>query len=510
MIGPMQWAFDAARRTGYRGYFWFPSLDPKAQMIQWTREQIAKKINWLYNNVGAVQQAIDGPAIDEVDTGLWPKPATKSRAFNSAVKAAFHIQCGHRKNFSADGEDNFFSAQFKMRRETPFRGDCFGQHLARGVAGPFPAHHFIPSWQCTDGFLNPRDPNFRDGRQNNLYGRALRWRFARSSQLDAWMTLEGDQVTHYHDPFLIGQARGISALAPVARQCFSIGDIDNTETEGVLLRARMAYAIERQKGDDDGPTLLPGAELVEKKVQDDGSVLYVQRITAPGGHEVDVADLTQGKSIKVLESNKASESGSWIERLLMSVAHARKYPPQYLFWIAGMAQGTLVRAVQQKVQRVVNTVRDFQIIMQFIDDWYPFWLWDNIKAGTFDNVRGGIPDEWWPYIVVRPKDMTVDMGREGRLYDDRVATGKMPSGLYIGMLYGEDEEDVEDQIIHDAYRRRQRNREIAEELAEEEIEIEKIFRPPPGTAAATEAQDPVQDDEENDEEEDETKPKNKG
>jgi hypothetical protein len=32
--------------------------------------------------------------------------------------------------------------------------------------------------------------------------------FATSSRMDDWLTLGGDQVSHYHDPFLINQTRG--------------------------------------------------------------------------------------------------------------------------------------------------------------------------------------------------------------------------------------------------------------------------------------------------------------
>jgi hypothetical protein len=485
--------FDAARRHGYRGYFWFGSLDPADQMPEMDRRTIAEKVNWLYNNIGAVRAVIDGLALDEVDTGLWPKPATTNPAFNLAVKARFNQQCAFHKSFTADAENNFFSAQMMVRREIRLRGDCFAQKLRAGEGATCPQMHFLPSWQCANGNTQLDQSQWRDGRRDNKFGRAIQFRFATTPDRKQFTDLDHNDVIHFHDPFLIGQRRGISELAPVVRKLFTIDDIERAESTGVLQRARVIYAVERKDADDEGPSLLPGAVEVETIDQPDGSKVVVQKIMARDGSEADLADLPAGRTLKVIESNKSSESAGWIKELLADVAYCTKYPPEYIFSLAGLTQGTLVRMAQQKVQRVFNTVRDFQIILQFIEEWWPFWLWQNIASGSFGGVRGGVPDEWWPYLVVRPRDMTVDMGREGRLYDERVKSGQMPVGLYVGMLYGEDEEDFDDQIIRDAYRRRRRNEEIAAELGEQPLPIDTIFRPPAGGAAPQPANDPAPD-----------------
>jgi len=480
--GALDWAFDSARQTGYRGWFWFPNLDPSAQITTWSRTETARKINWAYNNIGAIRTVIDGLAMDEVDTGLWPKPMTTSVAFNAAVKAAWQQQCGFHKAFSADAEHNFYSAQMLIRREIRLRGDCFGAKLRPGEASACPSMQFLPGWQCDNAQTQLDQSQWNDGRMDNARGRAQQFRFITNDQRTQWKDMSASDIIHFHDPFLIRQKRGMSELAPVCRQMFNLDDILRAETNGVLLRARMAYAIERSDGTDGmPPTLLPGAVDHEVVDQPDGSKLFVQRIVSRDGEEVDVAELPAGKKLTVIESEKSSESSNWSKELMAAIAYTTKYPPAYIFSLLDLTQGTLVRMTQAKVQRVVNTVRDFQLIQQLLEEWWPFWLWQNIQMGTFDNVRGGIPKVWWPYLVVRPKDMTVDMGREGRLYDDRVATGKMPTGLYVGMLYGEDDEEFDDHIIRDAYRRRQRNQEIAKELGVDPLPIDEIFRPPIGT-----------------------------
>jgi len=485
------WAFDAAKQLGYKGLFWFPDLDPAEQVCEWTREQMQGKINWLYNNVGAVRLVVDGLALDEVDTGLWPKPATTSPAFNAKVKKLWNQQCGFHRSFSANGQDNFYSAQYLMRREINLRGECFGAKLRRGEVASVPQLHFMPSWQCRNADTQMEQDKWQEGIMRNALGRALKYRFVTSKDHRQFKDLDASDCIHFHDPFLIGQKRGLPLLAAVARKLFRIDDIERAESSGVLLRTRIAYSIERMEGDDDAPSLHPSAKEVQRIKQEDGSTLLVQRIQTQDGTDVDLVDMPHGRKVKIIESVQRAESSSWIKELLTDVAYCTKYPPEYIFALAGLTQGTLVRMAQMKVQRVLNTVRDFQIIMQLLEEWWPFWLWQNIAAGNLADVRGGIPDDWWDYLVVRPRDLTVDPGREGRLYDERIGTGKMPSGLYVGMLYGEDHEEFEDQIIHDAYRRRRRNQEIAAELKEDEIPIGEIFRPPTGTTVVPDEEEKV-------------------
>jgi hypothetical protein len=66
-----------------------------------------------------------------------------------------------------------------------------------------------------------------------------------------------------------------------------------------------------------------------------------------------------------------------------------------------------------------------------------------IKPG---RVKAAVPNDWFKFKISGARDMTVDIGREGRLYDERVSTNKMSISAYHA-LYGEDDNDVEDQNL---------------------------------------------------------------
>lgn len=483
----MQTAFDAARASGYRGWFWFPHLDPARQITQWTREETARKINWLYNNNGALRLAIDGLSLDEVDCGIWPRPVTSNPDFNRAVSDAFENECGDPRFFDEAAVENFYTQQLAMRRHIRLHGELFGQLLRSGQGSNQPTLHTIPAYQVGTASSGKDQSDWPDGVRRNAAGRALAFRFLTNADRTAWTDVPAGDVLHFHDEFWKGQTRGISSFASVARKLFSMDDIERAETTGTLLRTRLAYAVTRSDDDGGEPTLLPGATSAEVVESDAGTKtkLIIQRIVAGDNTEADVADIPAGRDIKIIESQKGSAAISWNTHLLTEAGYATLYPPEYVFFLGGLGSGTMTRLVQKRVQRVKNSVRQFQLIPQFCRRWYNFWLWQRIATGRFASVPGGVPADWYRAKMICPADDTIDVGREGRLYDDRVSRGNMSPEVYFGMQ-GEDADDAEDEIIAARVRRIRKIRaaQAANPDLADDITYDEIFRPPAGTAAA--------------------------
>jgi capsid protein len=449
-------AFDAARRLGYRGMFIFPSLEPRRQLTAPTRESIAQKVSWLYNNVDPLRVAVDALTLEEVDTGIWPKATTSNPAFNRAATEAFHNKCQDPRFFHSAAIENYYTAQWLVRRSIMLHGELFGQLLRPDEASGLTSArlHFINGWRCANLPNNSRldQSKWTDGVRLDRLGRAKEYRFLTEDKTGKTDVLAED-ILHFHDRFWTDQVRGVSPLAPVVQKLYSMDDIERAETSGTLLRTMLAYAIER-KDDNTGTSLLPGAIGVEEVTNADGSKLVIQKIVSNTGtaREVQVADIPAGQTLKVIESNRAASTVEFVKWLLQGVANCTLYPAEYVFNISGIGQGTVARMVQKRVQRVKNTVRQFQLIPQFCQPYYRFWLWQEIQAGTFNDIEGGVPTDWWRVKHISPADDSVDIGREGKLFDDRLDSGKMSPALYHGMM-GEDDEDVEDEIIAARIRR---------------------------------------------------------
>jgi hypothetical protein len=126
-------AFEGAKYGGYRGWWFLPTLSSERQMPQFTRDQLARKNVWCYNNIGEMRALIDGLAIDEVDTAIWPKAMTSNPAFSKAVTNRFHEENKDARSFDLRGVDDCYSAQFTIRRSIRLVGDLFAQ-----LVRPFP------------------------------------------------------------------------------------------------------------------------------------------------------------------------------------------------------------------------------------------------------------------------------------------------------------------------------------------------------------------------------------
>lgn len=438
------YAFEAAQRVGYRGYFWFPGLDPTIQMPEWSRETVAQKVNWLYNNVGYIRAVIDGLSLDEVETGIWPKATSSNPFFNKASTDRFHDSWEDARFFDSRKIEDVYSAQFCIRRHIRLHGELFAL-LLRPSPGYVSARlHFIPFWQVRN--CGPQVDRMTEGMVSDILGATVTYRVATGDGPEDFMDISADDMLHFHDEFLVGQKHGMSGLAPMARKLFTVDDIERALANGIQLRTLMAYAIERADTDTGGPTMLPGVSSVEEVDTPEGGKLVVQKILGANGREVTVADVPAGRKIKVLESNQAMEPMGFKKDVLTDLALCSKYPPDYVFSFASGAGGTDVRWKIDRVQTVKNSVRQFQLIPQFLRPAYRFRTWQDIKQGFYDGIEGGIPDDWWRMKAICPANTSVDQGRMGKLLDDRVATGKMSEDDYHG-TQGHDSGDVDDAIL---------------------------------------------------------------
>jgi len=443
--------YEAADRADYKGWFFLPTLQPAEQLNYISRRAIIERIDYLYKNVGAVSLVINGLAMEEVGTGLWPKWVTSSPEFNTAMTDRYHYAVHDPRIFSSDGESDGYTAQYNIRRMIRLYGDCFGQFLRPGPGAIMPQMHLIPGWRvdnATGASASADTPGFRDGILRSELGRATFYQVLNKEFGQIAQTIPADDILHFHDPFLPGQNRGVSCLASVCKKLFRREDILKALNNGTLAREKLGFAL--QTKDDQGavgPTLeeLTGDGAAETVTNADGTTYSVARLFGDDADEkISIPRLPGNSEIKTIESNRPGTAVTeFLDSMLREVAWgADGYPPEYLFFKGGLGQGTVARLVLQQVSSIIRAKRAQQLIPQFCNRWHVFFAWQLIKNGGMKGVQ--IPEDWWKHKVLGDADKSVDIGREGRLYDDRVATGKMGIEHYHALM-GEDASDVEDE-----------------------------------------------------------------
>ncbi len=466
--------FEAADRRDFRtGWFYFPKLAPTEQMDYMTVRAIVERSDFLYGNCAPFKMAVDGLALDEVGLGLWPTWQTSKPDFNKEVTDAFHNSNSDPRIFSLDGRTDFYSSQLQIRVMIRRYGDCFGQLIRAGVGSGYgsnsPGVHLIPGYLCENAGTEDQKSGWIRGILPDKFNRATKYRFLKTDSGGPFLHNEEigytdedpENVLHFHDPMVAGQLRGMPVATSIAKKMFRFEDVKRAMSNGTLSREMLGFAIEVDNDTGPGPSIiLPGARAIEQETVSQAtatsatgtsekpaaSKFTVQQFFGPDQQErVVVPELRGGAKFKMLESGRPGTAVmEFLDSILRELAWAADYPPEYVFFIASGRQGTQLRLLLQKVNNIINAKREFQLKPQFLYRWPVFWVW-NAMIKT-NRVQAVVPDDWWKFKIGGTRDMTVDIGREGRLYDERVSTNKMSISTYHA-LYGEDDSEVEDENL---------------------------------------------------------------
>jgi hypothetical protein len=435
--------YEAAERADYRGWFYIPNLTPREQQNAWTRRALQERIDWLYINVPAVGMVIDGLALEETGTGLWPKWTSENPDFNDRITEDFHWANHDPRIFDAAGESDYYTAQYNVRRMIYRYGDCFGQLLRPSPGAINPQCSLIPGYRVENLDKGMADKGWIDGTKANSLGRIVAFQVRDDERSVGGQEVPADDLLHFHDPFFPGQRRGVSCLVSAAKKMFRREDILKALANGILAREKQAFALQTKNEGDNFPRLDGDGDTEERDSGDGGTYTVKRFYGKDASDELIVPRLPAGSEIKLLESNRPSDQVTeFLDDVLRELAWSAKRHPEYIFFLSKLGQGTVARLVLQKEVGVTAHIRATQLVPQLCHRWNVFWAWQRILAGKYDSIKGGIPRDWYKHRLLGDADKSVDIGREGRLLDDRVATLRMSIDAYHS-LAGADTADVD-------------------------------------------------------------------
>lgn len=113
--------FQAAGQSENRGYLYWPTLDTRRQLSQFTREEIARKIEWLYTHFGFARRLVNGMA--RMLGFLTPQPNTSDEAWNDLAFESFLAIAGSAEIWDRAGKFDFFEGQYQDNVQMFVRGD---------------------------------------------------------------------------------------------------------------------------------------------------------------------------------------------------------------------------------------------------------------------------------------------------------------------------------------------------------------------------------------------------
>lgn len=469
--------FEAARQSGFRGLFYFPDLDVRSQTRRATRQSIAKKANWAYNNIGLAKSIIDRPARYVAGTGIWPTPISGDPEWDKYVKDWFDDSYRDPRFFDVAGAVSFYTAQIQILRQFDLLGDHFGQPVVS--AGGQAMMRFIP------GYLIDNDPaadkaGWQEGIRLDPAGRPREYCLLKSSNAtERAGVLQAAEVYHFRDHVLSGQLRGLSVLSRALDHLFDIDEILQFEKSGVKISSQLGYVITTNSEGDQMP-MLPGMqkETTSNVVGEDGrtTALTVGRLYGDGSV---IPTLRNGEKLETLKSDRpGSTFQGFLDYLVRDIAWGSGYSPEFIWSIANVG-GASNRFVLEDAQGKFEDRQQNILIPQFCQPFYQFAVWQGMRSGRIPEPRGAA--RWWAAKWNTPKKATLDRAKEGKLLAQLVDQGLMDPDAYHG-LFGEDGHEVDMQIL--AIRGR-RQKMVDEYNAEHgtALTVEQLFPPAPGSVA---------------------------
>lgn len=423
-----QWAGNGYFSNGHqgadtsrlRGYVYFPELDTRREISSYTRTEILRRSRFLYANFGSARRMINGLARMIAGTGLTYQAATTDTEWNRLAERARERVIRSRYSYDLGGRyDGNTSQQATLRFR--FRdGDCaqvVSTDPATGAArfAFYEAHQigatslYAPSATaagCRDGVFH--------GPHNNPIGYRILGDDGTHADIDA------RSVLFQCDYERAGQSRGLSALSHAINHLLDSSEITTYIKTGVKLANRHGYWIETAAGSD-APTppgvgtRVSGAAARTQKVDTPSGPIVLEKIFGAG----EIPNLGPGQSIKFNgSSNPHPNQLTLLDYLIRDVSWGLPFggvAPELLWNITALG-GANTRFVMADAQGFIDSGQQALVNDQLQPE-NEIILACEMAAGRLRPCRD---PEWWRALWIPPPRVTVDFGRDGRLYLEQV------------------------------------------------------------------------------------------
>lgn len=410
--------FDAANDTGTRSNALGFPIDSRKEIRPEERRTLIKKSRSLRNNLGLVRRLINGTTRYTLGRGLIPSAATDDKAFNIRADAYFDrwamsTQC------DVSGRLNFYQMQRVALRELFTDGEFFGLQVrdtedrckvqllkterVSGAARCIPGDHFADGIRC-------------DEDNSPTSYRVIS--YDRRSDLQKTTDYSAEDMIHVFDPERIGQQRGLPWLYHGQNSLLDILDITAFEKAAVKLHSYFAAAITTPTGK--APQGVKARAAAATGGDSGGSDAESRQYhTFLGGAAIPV--LRKGEEIKFFTSDRPSLTfAGFIDFLVRDIAWGFGVSPEFIWAVAGMG-GANTRFILQDSEWFFDEIRQLLIDI-FCQRIYSWVIANGILSGNLPYCKDPL---WHACNWQGPPSLTVDRGRDGRLYIDLVKNGMM-------------------------------------------------------------------------------------
>jgi capsid protein len=435
---PKAAAYEAAEFSRNRGLIFLNTVDPKREAPPQTRIELLKKSRWLYNNLGVASYLIEHLAQRAVGTGIRPKPTTANAEWNRLAERAFLDRaCAEAWSFDSSAQVNFFGAQSLIIRQVAVDGDFFAQFLKTDAGA---ARVRFLGGETVGSTADSSERAF-DGVLLDKYGAPVSFRVITDRSAGKYEDVPASDILHFRHVRRSGYPRGVSWLHNAIVNCHDLLEYLAYEKGSAKAGAQIAFAITSNEAVRLGGGLssIQSGDAVPQDITTE--TLYNGTL---------IPKLRPGESIQSFKNEHPGTSFEpFINTIMGEIARGIGLPPEAIMLTTGAA-GTEFRGILEIAQNFLERLQQM-LVDQFCRPFWKYWLWHEMQSGRLPYPG----EDWWRCSFRAPKKITVDNGRDGRLYAQLLDSGYM-SWEYYCDIHGIDSVETEDAIISGYLRRQEK------------------------------------------------------
>lgn len=353
--------FQSAGTSDSRGYIYWPTTDTRRQITSWTRFEVARKIQFLYNHFGFIRRLVNG--MSRMLGYLTPQPDTSDEEWNELAFETFMSIAGSAMVWDQAGKFDFFSGQI-IDNQSIFRD---ADTLAVKTLGP--GGRARMAYYESHQIVNPPNSgtNWIDGVQVNR-GRHIAYGIKDGDDPSQVLPIEAWKCIYMARFENRGQIRPLSILQSAVLNMIDVLEVRGFHKTKIKNASRMGLAIETDYNAPAGARTGGFGSPVSKvdAIMPDGSTQQIDmELVLNGGM---TPNLAPGRKVKVITDDSPSMNNQEFEKtLLKDCCNAADISYERLCDIAGIT-GPGIRVLnaddkrwvllhhQQQAKRVHNQV----------------------------------------------------------------------------------------------------------------------------------------------------------
>jgi capsid protein len=430
--------YEGALTTTQHKWVYMPPMGPRSgiasseEVDSMSRTELLTRIAHLYRNRGKPRRIINCITRMVTGTGLMPEPMTKDTRYNDAVRKLWLRHAESPQAFSISGKWSSSTAQRALKRAQLKTGDS-ALVPARDREGRL-RFMLYDGAQIGDGTNKPAgmyDGVLCDATQDN---RPLAYRFlgrdvkGKLTQKD----VDAQNVLFFCSREGIGWNRGVTCLAHAVLNLRSIDEIDDAHTHGIKSSAQYAWTIETAAGQPASVTPgAPGTGIYApprpQTIVEDPTTkkpIILEKMLSSG----QIEELKPGQSLKILHDQRPHPNIRDHEtELIRDIALGTDYPFEVLWRIDALG-GANTRFVLADCQSKIQIDQE-EMVEQVLAPAYILMIQDWEAAGMLPPCED---PEWWMHEWLAPARLTVDFGRDGRIYIEQWKQGHITLKTLFG------------------------------------------------------------------------------